>query len=105
MWVFLNNAFLSIVEHYDNPNILLVRARFQEDINRAFPEAEVVSNAGTDYKYRASIPRDEVAEALRVQVLGINYTNFKASVLEKERGNTYMKVWSEMWLAQHERER
>lgn len=105
MWVFLNNAFLSIVEHYDDPNILLVRARLQEDINRAFPEAEVVSNAGTDYKYRAFIPRDEVAEALRVQVLAINYTNFKGSVLEKERSDAYMRVWYDMWLAQNERER
>ena len=105
MWVFLNNAFLSIVEHRDNKDILLVRSRFAEDINRVFPKAEVFSDIGTDYKYRAFICRDDVSHMMKQQAEKINYTNFKNSVLEMDRHNTYLNVWQEMWKAQQIKER
>jgi len=41
MWVVLNDAFLSVVADRDDPNRLLVRARFHNDIARVFPNAEV----------------------------------------------------------------
>ena len=36
MWVFLSDAFLSIVAHRDDPDALLVRARRQGDIECVF---------------------------------------------------------------------
>ena len=50
MWVFLNNAFLSIVEHRENQNILLVRARIKGDIERVFPGVMVHKTPEADYQ-------------------------------------------------------
>jgi hypothetical protein len=38
----MNKSFLSIVADLDNPDNLLVRARIRGDIERLFPEADVI---------------------------------------------------------------
>lgn len=96
MWVFLNNAFLSIVEYRDDPDCLLVRARAGDDIGRVFPGFEVNETPQADYRFRAVIPRAEVANQLAAQVEAINYPNFKSTVRESVRHKAYMRVWSEM---------
>lgn len=104
MWVFLNDAFLSIVAdpHSDK---LLVRARLPGDIEQTFPEAEVIEGAGTDYRFRAWINREAVADTLHQQVLRIDYNNFKASVKDHSRHDTYMDVWEVMYRAQKQAQR
>ena len=96
MWVFLNNAFLSIVQHRDDNSQLLVRARIASDIERVFPDAKTFTDNHADYKYRAVIPRAEVAKAMATQVEGINYDNFKNSVHDTSRHDAYLGVWSVM---------
>lgn len=103
MWIFLNNAFLSIVADRDDPGIFRVRARFRGDIERVFPEASVQVDAGTDYKFRALLPRSRVTEAIAVAVTAIKATNFKDSVEEHWRHDVYLKVWNVMYRAQKER--
>ena len=61
MWIFLNNAFLSIVDKGGDGTTLLVRARRSGDIERAFPEAKVERTPGNDYRFRARLGREEVA--------------------------------------------
>ncbi len=95
MWIFLNNAFLSIVAHRDKPDLLLVRARAEGDIERTFPDAETCPVA--DYRYRAELPRQEVATAIAERVSGIDYDNFKGSVQETDRHDAYLHVWSAMF--------
>jgi hypothetical protein len=98
MWIFLNDAFYSIVDYSNGagPN-LMVRARFKGDINRTFPEVEELHLPGRDYAYRASIPRERVAKAMHDAVMDINYSNFKDSVAEDWRHNTYADVWAVMY--------
>lgn len=97
MWIFLNDAFLSIVDKGDpTGNTLLVRARRDRDIQRIFPEAQVIEGAGTDYRYRARVPRDQVADAIAEAVRGIRYGNFKDSVADTSRHDAYMDVWIAM---------
>lgn len=96
MWVFLSNSFLSIVQHRDQPDHMLVRARLKDDINRVFPLASVTGMEEADYRYRAVIPRQEVAQAMALQVLKINYDNFKNTVTEPDRHSAYFGVWEEM---------
>lgn len=96
MWVFLSNAFLSIVAHRDKPDVLLVRARARPDIKRVFPAARVTTLATADYRYRAEISREVVAAAIADQVLGIDYPNFKNSVSEDPRHDAYVSVWTAM---------
>lgn len=103
MWIFLSDAFLSIVES-DRPDVLLVRARFPRDIQRVFPAYKIQRTPTKDYCYRALVPRDVVAEAMARKVQCIDYPNFKNTVRERERERAYSDVWSRMYLAQLERE-
>jgi hypothetical protein len=97
MWIFLNNAFLSIVDKGDKTGqTLLVRARRHEDIKRVFPDADIVEGAGTDYRYRARVDRKIVARAIADSVRDIRYPNFKSSVEDRSRHDAYMDVWAAM---------
>lgn len=101
MWLFLNNAFLSIVwsdECADDE--LLVRARRPGDIDRTFPGVKVMTMLTTDYQYRAVIPRADVAGAIAASIVKIDYSNFKSSIEDKPYHDACLKVWSAMSLLQ-----
>jgi len=73
MWIFLPNAFLSIVEKGDpTGKTLLVRGRVLGDIERVFPKAKIEVDAGTDYRFRARLPREEVVNVIANSVRNIN---------------------------------
>ena len=93
MWILMNDSMLSVVRHDDLPGALLVRSRLAGDIEQVFPDAQVVENGGSDYRFRATVPELEVAEAVRRRVLDIDYGNFKSSVPEPKRHHAYFKVW------------
>lgn len=99
MWIFLNDAFLSIVADR-NSERLLVRARLKGDIERTFPGSTVVEDAGTDYRFRTWLDRKTVTDVLHNKVEEINYPNFKGSVRDDTRHTTYMDVWNVMHKAQ-----
>ena len=80
MWVFSQQAFLSIVRHIDKANILIVRSRFPGHIERLFPKAHVLEDAERDYRYRTELSLKEVSEAIAKMVLRIEYDNFKSSL-------------------------
>lgn len=96
MWIFKNDAFLSIVAHRDLPGSVLVRSRVAGDIQRALPGAKVFEDAQADYQYRAIVKRDVLAQALFEAVDDINYPNFKDSVDDAARHDAYMAVWQAM---------
>lgn len=93
MWIFLEQAFLSIVADRENPENLLVRGRFPKDIERIFPGAEVTETPAADYRFRAFLPRAEVARVLGESVLAVSATNFKASIRDPWRHSVYGDVW------------
>ena len=97
MWILLNDSFLSIVEHTSSKKLLLVRARASGDIEKIFPHAEVETGTGTDYQYRAIIPRDLVQAEIAHRISLIDYPNFKSSVPTKWRHDAYMSVWHSLW--------
>jgi hypothetical protein len=99
MWIFLSNSFISVVQKPGDIDLVTVRARIEGDIERMFPDAKVQANKGTDYKYRAKVPRQAVAKALYDQVMSVNYTNFKSTVKDRKRHDAYMGVWSAMHAA------
>jgi len=98
VWVFLNDAFLSIVQPPagDPKDRLLVRGRVKGDLERVFPKAKVSETANHDYRFRTLISRQEVAIALTREVMALNYPNFKGSVIENDRHDAYMGCWSSM---------
>lgn len=99
MWIFLNDSFISIVAHYGLPNSLLVRARRAGDIERAIPAAagKVQLTPEADYRYRATLPRATVEQALIDAVDAIDYPNFKNSIDPRDttRSAVYGAVWGE----------
>lgn len=101
MWIFLPNSFISIVQKPGDTDTLTVRARIAGDIESLFPQAAVEANKGTDYKYRARIPREQVAKVLHDQVMGLNWSNFKGAVKDHKRHDAYMNVWRAMCAAQN----
>ena len=103
MWICLNDAFLSIVVDRTHPGYLLVRARRQGEIEKVFPDAIVLRNVGSDYRYRALIPRSQVALLLMERLEAIDYGNFKNSVLDVDLHDAYYQIWRTM-VRYHERE-
>jgi hypothetical protein len=100
MWIFLRNSFLSIVECKDSADpkmFLLVRARLRGDIERLFPTAKVSEDGGSDYRFRAWLPRALVAKVLSREVDQIDYGNFKAAVMDyNRRAPAYFAIWLAM---------
>jgi len=94
MWIYLNDAFLSIVQNYSNPALLHVRSRHPGDIERLFPGAEVKHTPGGDYHFRTDLDRETVAEVLAARIASIDYTNFKNSISDSDRHDVYFDVWS-----------
>src|SRR5262249_2362279 len=87
MWLITNFGFFSVVEKPGDNDAgrLTVRARVKGDLetlrDRYLPEmGEITANAGTDYKYRAQVPRSAMARASAQIIDDIDYSNFKSSV-------------------------
>ena len=96
MWIMLSDCFLSIVDKDCGPDELLVRARRQGDIQRVFPDAEVIEDNRRDYLFRAVVPRFRVAMAVGLATMKIDYSNFKDSVADHDLHHAYMQVWLNM---------
>jgi hypothetical protein len=101
MWIMQSDCFLSIVSKDCGPTELLVRARRNGDIEKVFPSAKVIRSTGTDYLYRAVIPRDAVKEAVTAMIDHIDYPNFKDSVEDRSLHAAYVGVWCAMAGLQH----
>lgn len=109
MWIFTDIGFFSVVAHRDTSGALLVRARSRRDLEalqeRHLPDMEIIENAGTDYRFRAIVARDEWEHAAAAMTAGIDYPNFKSAVAERQghdRARVYHKVWSVMLGLQHQ---
>jgi hypothetical protein len=97
-WIYLSDAFLSIVADERHEDALLVRARRRGDIEAVFPVAEVVETPEADYRFRSTLLRKYVAGILVRRLLDINYPNFKNSIgwdpAGADRHDAYLAVWS-----------
>ena len=71
MWLLTNFGFFSIVQKKDDPKYgtLTVRSRVRADLEalkeKYFKQTmgEIQVNTGSDYKYRAKVPRESMAGA------------------------------------------
>jgi hypothetical protein len=103
MWIFLSDSFMSIVAHASDPGSLIVRARHEGDIERAFPELSATVDESSDYRYWAIIARERVAQRLSELAAAVDYPNFKNTVLDHDRRDAYMEIWSTMYKLQLKR--
>ena len=98
MWLMTTRGFYSVVEHRDDADRLLVRARCQADIAALsdLVAGEPVRLDDADYAWRVETTRDEWQAAMQVLVEEITYPNFKSAVHDPAHHEAYIKVWGAM---------
>ena len=98
MWIFTSDGFLSVVADAAKPagDRLLVRGRMRDHISKHFPHAEIIENAGSDYAFRAWVPRDQVKALMMDQIDGLNYSNFKNSIADDPYHDACLGTWQVM---------
>jgi hypothetical protein len=109
MWLMTNFGFFSIVKK-EGETHLTVRARARQDLldlkARYLPGmGEIEESDQRDYRYRARVPQEVFAEALREMALDIDYPNFKNSVAAtqgKARARLYGDIWARLLDLQRE---
>jgi hypothetical protein len=99
MWVFTTRGFFSVVAHRDDPDLVLVRARVQDDLLALRDLAPGIApwlDPSADYAWRAEMPRDEWSRVIAALANEIDYGNFKDAVAAwqgYERARLYTEVW------------
>jgi hypothetical protein len=98
MWIHTDQGFVSVVDEPERPaDELLVRARSRDDLLRiGVPAEQVWFDARADYRWRARMPREWVADVMADAIRGINYRNFKnrvGSTIGGERVATLHDGW------------
>lgn len=104
MWIFTTFGFFSIVQKPGDEQ-LTVRARAKADLDALRSQylpslSATIEGAGTDYRYRATVPRADVAEAMSRIVADLTYANFKSEVARRAghaRAKHYSRVWDVMY--------
>jgi len=94
MWICLNDAFVSMVEDYKDPDYLWVRARNSDHLVNLFPYRVNIQETPTrDYRFRVHASKREMARIIADRIEGIDYGNFKNSVKDKK----YHDVLEDFW--------
>ena len=96
MWLILSDGFLSAVVDKQDPEVIQVRARRKEHLNKYFPTKEVVTHDGRDYQFRVIVNRAELAGMLLQYVEDMQYSNFKDSVKDRKFHDACYDVWHTM---------
>lgn len=103
MWIFTTFGFFSVVQK-PGTDYLTLRARARDDLEalraRYLPTlSKTISGGGTYYPFRATVPHDELADAMVEIVRDVTYANFKSQVQHEageHRAHVYGRVWTEL---------
>ena len=101
MWIFNLDGFFSVVEHRDHPSMVMIRARYREDLkNVARKIGGCVRHTPThDYPYRMICLKERWVVYMADSAAKIDYGNFKDAALRHagdRRTAQYHKVWATM---------
>lgn len=98
MWIFTSTGFVSTVQHRDDPDRLVVRARDRISLEPLIARtgAEVNPWQGSDYAFRIVVDRAAFEAWLAEQAQAIDYTNFKSSAL-RARGGRFERTLHRVW--------
>lgn len=96
MWLILSDGFLSAVVDKQDPEVIQVRARRKEHLNKYFPTKEVVTHDHRDYQFRVIVNREELQAMLVQYVAEMMYSNFKDSTTDRRFHDACYDVWQVM---------
>lgn len=116
MWTMTKIGFFSAVQHRDNPDDVLVRARSKRDLENLVEFADlhtdvvkafgriVASLHGADYPFRLTVSKVAWATVMGAMIGDIDYDNFKTAVgkTSPERAHTYGRVWHDLLAVERE---
>jgi hypothetical protein len=104
MWIFTKDGFVSIVQYDRQPRTLVVRGRVTGDVERLMACKGVFEDTTGqhDYRYRAYLDRDRVADKIAEHVCAIRYPNFKPAIADKRRVRFYFQIWDTGWQMQEQ---
>jgi len=110
MWLMTSFGFFSVVQKPDDKDqgTLTIRARVRSDLEnlqtRFLPAlGPITESFDTDYRYRAKVPRGDLAVAMANIVMDLNYSNFKSEVAKQQggqRAELYHGVWDVLYKLQ-----
>ena len=97
MWLYMNNAIISVVENMNNSNELLVRSRYLHHLQKLLDfngteessaavhdgKIKIFEDDFADYRYRAYVEKRVFSELIAKRVLEIDYSSYKASIHEE----------------------
>jgi hypothetical protein len=100
MWIASTNGFISIVQHYDQPDTLVVRARVVQDLQSIFDNKRILETKEADYRYRVLVKKQEMAGIIVKMIKDIDYPNFKNQIAihpgQKDKLHAYHEIWEVM---------
>jgi inorganic pyrophosphatase len=100
MWIFMNDAFFSVVKDRNNEDGVVVRARVEGDLENVFgSDKKVIVTDDSDYRFRLFLDQEYVKNVIANRIENINYPNFKNSInkTDYERKRYYTDVWGVMY--------
>ncbi|TFV96172.1 hypothetical protein E4S40_08080 [Algoriphagus kandeliae] len=101
MWIASKNGFISIVQHRDMPDQVLLRARVKKDLESLFPSEEIIATPEADYGFRVFVSKEKAVEIISKQVMDIDYPNFKNAIAkipnQRDKLDAYHDIWGVMW--------
>jgi len=110
MWLITPTGFFSIVQKQGDisAGTLTVRARVRSDLVALKEEflpslGSITASTNTDYRYRATAPKADVAAAMAKIVEALDYDNFKNAVAKlqgQKRAKLYHDVWDVLYAMQ-----
>lgn len=119
MWVWTTGGFVSAVEHRQDKDAVMIRARdrqsletmleglelcgnaWKEDGKELEVEFKIESSGKGDYRHRVVMPKTTFALWLQFEVLSyLTYPNFK-SELAKNRGPEFVSAAHSVWSTMH----
>ena len=104
MWVFTETGFVSAVVHYEDPNLLMVRARDKKSLDglqEATEMSEVKDTPDGDYPHRITVRKSDFEKWLVDSVGKMKYHNYKSRVAQV-RGHDFAAPLHDVWEVMHE---
>ena len=98
MWLFSETGFVSAVQHRDDPDTFIIRARDRKSLEplAKFAKTKIIENTGTDYPFRVFITRKQYAQWVAKQIESLDYTNYK-SRMHTSRGADFCDALHDVW--------
>ena len=103
MWIFTETGFVSAVQHRENPEYLMVRARDRQSLEAlaVMISVEIKSTPTADYPYRLVASKEDVKSWMNDSIDFLGYNNFKNQVAVT-RGKEYAYALGSVWSTMHE---